>query len=55
MDEILELKFDIAERKNYISERGKIQTPNCNMKNFKFQFLLLQQDPSKMLKMLIRK
>ena len=44
MNEILELKNEITEKKHQISKRGNIQTPNCNIENFKFQIFLLQQE-----------
>ena len=37
-------KNGIVETKHQVSERGNIQTPNCNMENFKFQISFLQQE-----------
>ena len=36
VNEILELKNEIAETKHKISERGNIQTPNYKMEHLKF-------------------
>ena len=38
MNEILELKNEIAGKQYQISERGNIQAPNCSMKK-KFKYL----------------
>lgn len=40
MNEILELKNEIAEKQYQISVRGNIQTPNCSMKKLKIQISL---------------
>ena len=43
MNEILELKNEIAGKQYQISERGNIQTPNCSMKKLKIQISLSKQ------------
>lgn len=43
MNEILQLKNEIAGKQYQISERGNIQTPNCSMKKLKIQISLSEQ------------